>query len=313
MRAGVTRKQASPYVDNHGREIVVSHLRDPLDLKASPAQRWLFFLTHALQELLDQTGAKAFEQAPLLVALPASPTGEPYCAAFLARELSARLRVVLDPHRVHIFTEGSYGGYAALAAGRELVCRREFPTCVVAGTESMMAAHTLLRLHEQRRLLTEDNADGIIPGEGAACVLVSSNKQAVATIRGMGFGEEPSSLKNDVPLRADGLTAAARAALAEANLALHDLHFRLSDAAGESFSFKEQALLVSRMLKERKQEFPLWLCAKSLGDTGAAAGLCGLVWALSGWARRYAPGPRAIGFAGNEQGRRAAVIIEAVE
>lgn len=313
MRAGVTRKQASPYRDERGREIVASHLRDTLDLRSTPTQRWLFFLTHALQELLDQTGERAFEQLPLLVALPSSTASQAYSGSFLARELSARLKVVLDPHRIHIFTEGAYGGYAALFAGREMIRRREFPACVVAGAESMMAAHTLLRLHEQRRLLTEDNSDGVIPGEGAACVLLSSNKQAMAVIRGIGLGEEPSSLENDVPLWADGLTSAARAALNEANLALHDLHFRFSDAAGESFYFKEQALFVSRVLRERRQEFPLWLCAESLGDTGAAAGLCGLVWTLAGWARRYAPGPRAIGFAGNEQGRRAAVIIEAVE
>ncbi|WP_375767144.1 hypothetical protein NR798_36490 [Archangium gephyra] len=224
-----------------------------------------------------------------------------------------RLKVVLNPRRVRIFTEGSHGGYAALAAGREMVRRREFPACLVAGAESMMCARTLLRLYEQRRLLTEDNSDGIIPGEAAACVLLSSHKQGLAVIRGMGFAKEPSSLANDVPLRADGLTAAARAALQEARLALHDIDFRFSDAAGESFYFKEQALLVSRVLGERKEEFPLWLCAEALGDTGVAAGLCGMAWAIAGWGRRYAPGPRAIGLAGNEQGGRAAVIIEAME
>jgi len=312
LRAGINRKQVSPYVDNQGREIVTSHLRDLLDLRSTPTQRWLFFLTHALQDILEQTSATAFEQLPLLVSLPASAADKPYSVDFIVRELSARLKVALNPRRVRVFTEGSYGGYAALAAGRELVRRREFPACIVAGAESMMCARTLLRLHEQRRLLTEDNSDGVIPGEAAACVLLSPHKQGLAAIRGMGFAKEPSSLENDVPLRADGLTASARAALDEARLALHDIDFRFSDAAGESFYFKEQALLVSRVLRERKEEFPLWLCAEALGDTGAAAGLCGMVWAIAGWARRYAPGPRAMGFAGNEQGGRAAVIIESI-
>lgn len=313
LRAGINRKQISPYVDNQGREIVISHLRGILDPKSTPVQRWLFFLAHALQEVLEQTGAAAFEQLPLLLALPASTADKPYSADFLVRELSARLKVAIHPRRVRIFTEGSYGGYAALAAGRELVRRREFPACLVAGAESMMCARTLLRLYEQRRLLTEDNSDGVIPGEAAACVLLSPHKQGLAAIRGIGFAKEPSSLENDVPLRADGLTASTRAALDEAKLALHDIDFRFSDAAGESFYFKEQALLVSRVLRERKQDFPLWLCAEALGDVGAAAGLCGLVGAMAGWARRYAPGPRAIGCAGNEQGGRAAVIIEAIE
>nr|WP_246357558.1 beta-ketoacyl synthase N-terminal-like domain-containing protein [Pyxidicoccus fallax] len=313
LRAGISRKQVSPFVDNHGREIVISHLSDLLDLKSTPTQRWLFFLTHALQELLEQVGAAVFQRLPLLVALPAPRQGKPYSTDFLAQELSVRLEVQIDPRRVRVFTEGAYGGYAALAAGREMLRRRESPECVVAGAESMMCARTLLRLATKRRLLTEDNSDGVIPGEAAACVMLSSQKQALAVIRGMGFGKEPSSLENDVPLRADGLTAATRAALEEAQLALHEMAFRFSDAAGESFYFKEQALLLSRVLRERKAEFPLWLCSESLGDTGAATGLCGLGWVIASWARRYAPGPRAIGFAGNEQGGRAAVIIEASE
>jgi 3-oxoacyl-[acyl-carrier-protein] synthase-1 len=299
-------------VDSQGREIVISHVRDMLDVKASPVQRWLFLLAQALQEVLEQTGLHEFEKLPLFVSLPAALDGRPYSVELLARELSERLNAVIDPRRVRIFTEGSYGGYAALSAGRELIRRRESPECIVAGAESMMCAGTLLRLAEQGRLLTQDNSDGVIPGEAAACVLLSSHKQALAVVRGIGFSKEPSSLENEVPLRADGLTAAARAALDEAKLALHDIAFRFSDAAGESFYFKEQALMVSRLLRERREKFPLWLCAKSLGDTGAAAGLCGLAWAVASWARRYAPGPRAIGFAGNEQGGRAAVIIEAV-
>lgn len=313
MRAGITRKQESPYLDEDGRGLVISHLSgDLLAPKATPEQRWLFFLAHALQELLTQTGGDAFKQLPLFVALPPSLAGKPYPADFLAGELSTRLGVAIDARRVRIFTEGSYGGYAALAAGCELIRRRAATACVVAGAETMMCARTLLKLSEQRRLLTERNSDGVIPGEAAACVLLSSEKQGLASLRGMGFAREPASLDNEVPLRAEGLTAAARAALDEAKLALHDMAFRFSDAAGESFHFKEQALLVARLLRERKEEFPLWLCAETLGDTGAAAGLCGLVWAVAGWARGYAPGPWAIGFAGNEQGGRAAVVIEAV-
>ncbi|NMO17397.1 hypothetical protein HPC49_06500 [Pyxidicoccus fallax] len=312
LRAGINRKQISPYFDNQGREIVISHMRDTLKPRSAPEERWLFFLTHALQEILEQTGTKVFEQLPLLIALPAAPAMEHYSAEFLVQELAPRLKVVLNPDKVRIFTEGSYGGYSALAAGRRLLRQHEAPACVVAGAESMMCARTLLRLSERHRLLVEGNSDGVIPGEAAACVLLSLQGKGLAAIRGMGFSREPASLENDLPLRADGITASARAALDEAKLALHDVAFRFSDAAGESFYFKEQALLVSRLLRERKSEFPLWLCAESLGDTGAAAGLCGMLWAIAAWTRRYAPGHRAIGFAGNEYGGRAAVILESV-
>jgi 3-oxoacyl-[acyl-carrier-protein] synthase-1 len=129
-------------------------------------------------------------------------------------------------------------------------------------------------------------------------------------VRGLGFAEEISRIDNDEPLRAQGLVEAASGALREAALSLHDVDFRVSDAAGESFYFKEQALLMSRLLRTPKPAFPMWLPADSLGHTGAAGGLSGMAWAIAGWARGYAPGPLAIMFAGNDAGARAAVVLE---
>jgi hypothetical protein len=140
--------------------------------------------------------------------------------------------------------------------------------------------------------------------------LVSDVRRALANIRGLGFANERSRIDNDIPLRGEGIAAAARAALAEAGSKMHDIDFRLSDAAGEGFHFKEQSLLMSKLLRERKTELPLWLAADTLGDTGAAAGLCSIAWAIAGWTHRYAPGPRALACAGNEGGARAAIVLE---
>ncbi|HYO55839.1 hypothetical protein [Archangium sp.] len=312
MRAGITRKAFSPYRDDSGREIVASYLRDGIISDDAPVEeRWLFLLSRALEDISNRIHGSPIEQMPLFVALPASSSERPYTAPFLAEALSTRLDVRLAAQNVFVFSEGACGGYVALQQGRASV--RAGQPCIVAAADSMVSGRTLLRLSEKQRLLVEGNPDGVIPGEAAAALLLTREKgQALASIRGLGFGKEESLIDNDVPLRAEGVVAAARTALAEAALQLHELDFRLSDAAGESFYFKEQALFVSRLLRERKAEFPLWLPAETLGDTGAAAGLCGMLWAMAGWARKYAPGPRAIGFAGNEAGRRAAVVFESV-
>jgi 3-oxoacyl-[acyl-carrier-protein] synthase-1 len=174
-----------------------------------------------------------------------------------------------------------------------------------------VGAHALLRLSEKRRLLVQENSDGVTPGEAAAALVLSAHKQgALAAVLGLGVGHEASSLENDVPMRGEGITAAARAALAEAGLAFHDMDFRISDAAGETFFFKEQILLISKLLRAQKEEFPLWLAAESIGDSGAAAGVCGLSYALGAFARGRAPGRRVIAFAGNEKGQRGALVME---
>ncbi|HYO52641.1 hypothetical protein [Archangium sp.] len=309
MRARITRKSFSPYHDNDGREIVASYLRDGIREDASADERWLHLLAYALKDIARQMAQPVLEHTPLLLARPLPLDGRPYPTPFLADALSTRLELRIAPGNIRVFNEGSYGGYVALEQGRALA--RTGQPCIVAAAESMLCARTLLRLSEQQRLLVEGNSDGIIPGEAAAAVLLTKDKKhALATVRGLGFGKEPASFDNDIPLRADGVVAAARAALHEANLQLHELDFRVSDAAGESFYFKEQALFVSRLLRERRAEFPLWLPAEPLGDTGAAGGLCGMLWAMASWARKYAPGPRAIGFAKNDEGARAAVVIE---
>ena len=312
MRAGISRKNISAYTDNKGREIVVSYLPQLIPENASCEARWLFLLTQALRDAMGDSGPRAIERLPMFLALPPSSSDRPYAVNQICDALSKELAARLSPDLLQIFCDGAHGGYVALQNGRASVHAGR--PCIVAAADSFLSARRLLALAEKQRLLVEGNSDGIIPGEAACAMLLSHDRRhALGQVSGIGFAVEPSRLDNSTPLRAEGLVAAAQAALDEAGLQLADLDFRLSDAAGESFYFKEQSLLVSRLLRARKPEFPLWLPAASLGDTGAAAGLCSLLWAMAAWSRDYAPGPRALACAGNDQGARAAIVIESVK
>lgn len=312
MRAGISRKSISAYTDDMGREIVASYLQQLISEDASYEKRWLFLLIQALRDLMGDSGPRTLERMPILLVLPPSSSDHPYAVNQVCAALSKELGARLSPDQLQLFGDGAYGGYVALQKGRESVHAGR--ACVVAAADSFLSARRLLALAEQQRLLVEGNSDGLIPGEAACAVLLTSDRcHALGQVSGIGFAIEPSLLDNDTPLRAAGLVAAAQAALDEAGLELADLDFRLSDAAGESFYFKEQSLLVSRLLRARKPAFPLWLPAVSLGDTGAAAGLCSLLWALAAWDRGYAPGPRALACAGNAQGARAAIVLESVK
>lgn len=310
IRAGIDRKQELPYLDNQGRPLTGSFLGS-LDESATAQPRWLRLLAYTLADIASTHGSEKPGAMPLVLALPTDTDGRAPDVAMLARELSRRLGFIIEPGRIHVITQGAHGGYQGIAMARDLL-RQGHRACLVAAADSLVHARVLLALSEQRRLLTEDNSDGVIPGEAATCLLLASSAaQALAVVRGLGFAQEQALPDNDVPLRGDGLAAAARAALAEAGLAMHDMDLRLSDAAGESYYFKEQALVLLKLLRQRKDKFPLWQCADALGDTGAAAGLCGLATAIAGFCRGYAPGPRAIGFVGNTRGQRASLVLEA--
>lgn len=310
MRAGVTRKAESPYHDDQGRDITASLLPEELlPLDASCEERWLFYLTRALAQVAGDGGVEELARATLHLALPAAADGRPYPVAFVADALATRLGVPIREDKLRLVTGDAPTGVLALHEASSSL--REGALTLVAAADSLVSARRLMPLSAQQRLLVEGNSDGIIPGEAAVALRLSQDKRAaIAWLRGISCGQEPSTLQNDIPLRAEGLVTAARDALTQAKLALHELDFRFSNAAGESFFFKEQALLLTRVMRERKEEFPLWLPADSLGDTGSAAGLCGVAWALAAWQRGYAPGPRAIVLASCDGSARGVVLLE---
>jgi 3-oxoacyl-[acyl-carrier-protein] synthase-1 len=106
------------------------------------------------------------------------------------------------------------------------------------------------------------------------------------------------------------MAAAARQALAEAGLAMHEIDFFLADLAGEQYAFKELVLAQQRLMRQRREELPLWHPAQSLGDTGAAAGTVGLAVLREAFVKGYAVGPRVMLTTASAGGARAAAVVE---
>src|SRR5439155_17700411 len=177
---------------------------------------------------------------------------------------------------------------------------------------SFVNAATLLWLDEHFRLKTPANRDGVIPGEAAAAVLLQKTPppEAVTEVIGLGFGTEKAHILSEEPLLGLGMAEAARAALAEARLGLHEIDWRFADVTGELYGFKELPLMEGWLMRVvRKQEQPLWHWAESIGDCGAAAGIMQLVAVDDAFRKGYAPGDRVIGLTSSAPGVRAAAVL----
>jgi len=118
---------------------------------------------------------------------------------------------------------------------------------------------------------------------------------------------------NEEPFRAEAMKSAVGDALRESGLAMHDVDFRLSDVAGESYAFEELALAQTRLMRKVRPSQPLWHAADCIGDCGAAAGLVQFAWAAQAFHRRYAPGPVAALHAASALGPRAAAVVASRE
>lgn len=250
--------------------------------------------------------------ATLLVALPESARpGRPQpLDEFLIREVSRSTGLPFASDSC-VFPGGRVAGVDAVAHAVELLARGT-QACIVAGVDSQLTRATLDALHQQGRLLTDRNSDGLIPGEGAAAVLmVRSAVPGDLGVAGIGRGNEPAYVGSGLPLRGDGLVRACEQALAAAGRSLSDVDYRIADLSGPQHGFKEAALMVTRLLRANKDRFDLWLPSAFVGEMGAATVPLAMGIAAMAVRKNYAPGPVALVHVSNDGPERAAILLEA--
>ena len=151
------------------------------------------------------------------------------------------------------------GGVKAVERAGQLLADGA-PSCVIAGVDSLLVGLTLDAYHKAGRLLTEVNSNGFIPGEAAAAVLVgpTNSPEPRLTCRGLGYGSEPAPILSEEPLRADGLRGAIIDAFQDASATWADIDYRITDANGEQYWFKEASLALTRTMRIRKTQMDLW-------------------------------------------------------
>ncbi len=246
----------------------------------------------------------------LCVAEAGRPGREEELGAALYLELQRALSVRFPKGSI-VVEGGRAGGARGLEAARALLAGGA--ACVVLlGVDGFVNARSLAAYDAADRLLTEDNSNGFIPGEAAAAILLTRADEAgpdALRLAGLGFAEEKATIDSEAPLRADGLAGAIKAALAEARLAMHEIDYRMTDISGEQYYFKEAALALSRVLRERVERMDIEHPAECVGETGAAALPLMLGATLAAQRKGYAQGPTVLAHVSGDDGARAALAL----
>jgi 3-oxoacyl-[acyl-carrier-protein] synthase-1 len=213
------------------------------------------------------------------------------------------------PEASRVVPMGRVSGAVGVREAAKLVNEKRFKRVIVAGVDSLLVAATLTSFDERDRLLTERNSNGFIPGEAGAAVLVGPDDGAPGLrIRSLGLAVERATIGAEEPLRGEGLATAYKQALG-GGPRLHEIDYRIADLSGEQYWFKEAALAEARVMRTRSEFQDVWhprIASARSAPQPRVLPRSGLL----GDAQGLRAGPWALAQAGNDDGRRVAMILD---
>ena len=199
--------------------------------------------------------------------------------------------------RSGIIARGRVAGALALIEARRLIYNERVPLLHHRRRGQLARRRHARRLREKNRLLTSQNSNGFIPGEaGAPSWLGHQSTRA-------GQQQKSCSASASAPVRKKPRwipnchceqTVSCKPSKRRSPMpdtTIEDVDYRLTDANGEQYWFKEAGLAVTRTLRVTKEDFEIWHPVDCIGEIGAAIGPCALGVALAAARKNYAPGP----------------------
>lgn len=312
LRAGIAAFSETSYLDTNGEPIVGAAV-EALSPDLRGRDRLIALIQLALDEIDPALSNRLpWGRMPLILCSREAERPGAHLAGIVS-ELHFPSEATFAGQRNAHMASGAVSAIQAVELARSYLTEPDVQACLVLAADSLIDARVLSWLERTHRLKTSARADGIIPGE-AACLAVISKaplSDAYVSVHGTGVATETATVLNDEPFCAEGMKAALYSALRMAGIAMHDVDFRLSDVAGESYAFEEVVLAQTRLMRKVRSSQPLWHPADCIGDCGAAAGLIQFAWAGQAFQRGYAPGPVAALHATSPFGLRAAAVISA--
>ncbi len=309
IRAKLTNPCETRYIDSAGGWIKAHEV--PLEEPWRGLAKLARMAAMAIEECLQAVERIDWPQIPVLlcVAEQDRPGRMDGLDSRLLPEIEQVLGVAFASSSA-IVPHGRASAAVALREARNLIRDSRAPGVVVAAADSLLNWQTLSHYERADRLLTKRNSNGFMAGEGAGAVLVSAaggGPELLCT--GLGLAMEAAHIDSGEPLRADGLTSAIKAALADAELQMHDIAFRIADVSGEQYYFNEAALALTRSLRRRKEKFDIWHPAECIGEAGAVAGISLIAVADAACRKGYSQGSDILAHMSNDNGRRAAMTL----
>jgi 3-oxoacyl-[acyl-carrier-protein] synthase-1 len=328
--AGLPRKQETSFRSEEGDRIVMGHMPaevlPPLVPELEHAEppptprvaRLLRLAAPALQEVLGVADG-ASPGPPLFVVGPQATSNEPapMTGAFLEQLVrQARTPVALAASK--LFPLGHAGLFAALhEANARLLAPGAAEFVVVGGVDSYFDAERLGGLEREGRLLTSGLQDALTPGEGAAFLLIASQRacqryglEPLAWIPAIGLAMEAGHRYASAPHRGDGLAEAFGQVFGALGNRAPPVRLVMAALNGETFHAKEWGVACVRHRESFADPLRLEHPAEYTGDAGAALAPIMLAVAALELKAKNLEGP-ALVWAASDRAERGALLVQA--
>lgn len=282
VRAGLSAAAESDLFDAEGSRVVVAALPwSLLPVVTMPAA------TPLREQELVRLASGALAQA--MQGVPADHAPVPTWCGWSARDTGLPLSVdrcaaLFGPRTaVQATLRGSAGGLLAVSPAADWISTHGGLAVVVAA-DSNIHPFILATLVRDGRVKTDWQREGLIPGHGAAALLLGDGATVarlgltvLGTIAGTGSANDPHAEP-----RGDGLAAAIRLAVGDAGQPVRAWWTTMS---GERAQAQEHSTAQIRSADRLASDIAVHHLAMNLGDTGAAAALLATALALSSTVR----------------------------
>jgi 3-oxoacyl-[acyl-carrier-protein] synthase-1 len=311
IRGAIDNFQQTAFRDRNGEWVMGCEVA--LQAPWRGEKKLLAMAARAIGECLEGFGRAACEATPLLLCLAEAdrPGRAVRDDARFLEALQQEMGFGFHPQSA-VIAQGHVSAAVALYRARQLMDASVASQVVVAASDSLLDGAALADCEARDRLLTSANSDGFIPGEGAAALLVEplrAQPWGQLGCRGVGFAGEKAHIDSEEPLRADGLTSAIKQSLQEAGCGESILDFKIIDASGGQYVFKEATLAFGRIDRTKRIEFDVWHPADCIGEVGAPVGLAMIAVLKAAFEKAYARGNNVLLHLGNDDGKRASMIF----
>lgn len=296
IRAGISRFEEIPFHDKNGKPIIGAPANEVTENNVG-YDRMIPMICNAISECLNHyRPGKSLKNDSVFLIIVTDSSSRPDYPKNLSQMIINGLKSIRGFEyykKTKFYAEGSIGVFRALTEVNNLFQNPDIEGCIVAGVDSMINVAALNWLEKEERLKTEENSDGVIPGEAAAAIWIdryNPKDRSMLNIAGIGFGSEKSLLDDDKPNLAIGLSEALANALKNTDISLEVVDFQVGSMTGERSEFMEASTAFARIQRVHKDKFELIIPAESLGAVGAVLPLCMLVDTAVRIQKNYAPG-----------------------